>query len=418
MGSNLKLYYFTNSYPFGIGETWKFNELNILKNYFNEIIVVPYHYAGNFQSPKALPKGVNCHTPLFKGDGIKLSWTSFFLLFDKNVIYFFNEAINNKVFTNKKKIISWLAASIHLKNLLAHPLIKNIISNPSKDIYLNFFWGRGSCDFLPFVKKDNYGKIAVHFHRYDLFEDENYGYIPYRRQLLNSIHLAAPSSEIGLRHMRFLHKDTRCQIELFRLGVVNNGEVQSSNDNILRIVSCSYLSSVKRVHLISEALACVSFPIEWIHIGDGPLLFQLQESIVKLPNNIKVELLGMMDPNELIPFYKQRKIDLFLNVSSSEGVAMTILEALSLGIPTFATNAGGSSEVIDDMVGRIFDINFVPQQLAIYLEEFYKMPVEKKSQMRQRAKRKFYEMADIELTTFTFVKEFLSHKNDLHANRK
>ena len=148
------------------------------------------------------------------------------------------------------------------------------------------------------------------------------------------------------------------------------------------------------------------------------MLNQIQESVAKLPNNIKVELLGMIDPNELVAFYKQRTVDLFLNVSSSEGVAMTILEALSLGIPVFATNAGGSSEVIDDSVGRICDIDILPKQLALYLEDFYKLPLENKYEMRKRAKRKFYEMADIELTSAGFVQEFLSRKNDLYPHRK
>ena len=50
MGNNLKLYYFTDSYPFGLGETWKFNELNILKNHFNEY----YPLASEFKNEQAI----------------------------------------------------------------------------------------------------------------------------------------------------------------------------------------------------------------------------------------------------------------------------------------------------------------------------------------------------------------------------
>jgi len=59
------LYYFTASYPWGMGETWKRNELRRLVPHFERVVVVPYSYAGNTTAPKKLPDGVTATPPLF-----------------------------------------------------------------------------------------------------------------------------------------------------------------------------------------------------------------------------------------------------------------------------------------------------------------------------------------------------------------
>ncbi len=62
----MKLFYFTSSFPFGIGEQWKANELEIFVRQFDEITVIPYSYDGNFDSPKKLPRGIKLIDPLFR----------------------------------------------------------------------------------------------------------------------------------------------------------------------------------------------------------------------------------------------------------------------------------------------------------------------------------------------------------------
>jgi colanic acid/amylovoran biosynthesis glycosyltransferase len=51
---------------------------------------------------------------------------------------------------------------------------------------------------------------------------------------------------------------------------------------------------------------------------------------------------------EVIHFYKKEKPSLFINVSSSEGIPVSIMEAFSFGIPVIATNVGGTHEIVID----------------------------------------------------------------------
>ncbi len=95
----MKLYYFTFCYPFGNGEQWKANELNVLVRHFEEITVIPFFYGGNFDKPKPLPVGVKLSGPfLTKLDSGKKS-DLFHIIFNKRFPYlsrnFFQDAFTN-----------------------------------------------------------------------------------------------------------------------------------------------------------------------------------------------------------------------------------------------------------------------------------------------------------------------------------
>ena len=45
--------------------------------------------------------------------------------------------------------------------------------------------------------------------------------------------------------------------------------------------------------------------------------------------------------------------DVYVNCSISEGVSLTILEAMAAGLPVIATRVGGTPEVVDDRCGRL-----------------------------------------------------------------
>jgi glycosyltransferase involved in cell wall biosynthesis len=89
-------------------------------------------------------------------------------------------------------------------------------------------------------------------------------------------------------------------------------------------------------------VARVSPETVWLFAGRGSLLGQLQEEARQLGIVDKVRFLGFRnDAGALL-----QAMDLFVLPSLSEGLPVSILEAMAAGRPVVATNVGGNREVI------------------------------------------------------------------------
>jgi glycosyltransferase involved in cell wall biosynthesis len=144
---------------------------------------------------------------------------------------------------------------------------------------------------------------------------------------------------------------------------------------------------VKRIHLIIEALENIDFTVFWTHIGDGPLHEELQEKAKRLSSKnkkITVNFLGQKTNKEVLDFYKMNPVDLFINVSESEGIPVSIMEAASRGIPVIATDVGGTSELVDDneRVGFLLPVVVSPEEIAAKIKYYFELPKNKKEKMR------------------------------------
>jgi len=78
--------------------------------------------------------------------------------------------------------------------------------------------------------------------------------------------------------------------------------------------------------------------------GRGEILDQLREEASGLGIKEKVVFLGF---SEKIPAFLQG-LDIFALPSLSEGLPLSVLEAMAAGKPVIATNVGGISEVLND----------------------------------------------------------------------
>jgi glycosyltransferase involved in cell wall biosynthesis len=80
--------------------------------------------------------------------------------------------------------------------------------------------------------------------------------------------------------------------------------------------------------------------------------------------NIKYKFLGYLNNEDIYTFYKNNNVNAFINVSSSEGIPVTIMEALSFSIPIIATNVGGVSEIVDDRNGILMSPNPATKEIS------------------------------------------------------
>ena len=116
------------------------------------------------------------------------------------------------------------------------------------------------------------------------------------------------------------------------------------------------LDPIKNQAMIFEAFALLApkFPdLVLLLVGDGPERQNLEQLASKLKIDHRVVFAGFKSPATDY----MALMELFLLPSLSEGTSMTLLEAMSLGIPCVVSDVGGNPEVINNqIVGKIFSI--------------------------------------------------------------
>lgn len=112
------------------------------------------------------------------------------------------------------------------------------------------------------------------------------------------------------------------------------------------VISCvANLRPVKgHIFLIDALSALRELNFSAIMIGDGTLRDSLIEYSIKKGLNDKTKFLGQrFDIPELLSI-----TDIFVLSSLSEGMPLSIMEAMASGLPVVATNVGGVSELVID----------------------------------------------------------------------
>lgn len=191
--------------------------------------------------------------------------------------------------------------------------------------------------------------IITRLHGYDLYNERmKTGMQPFKSQMekrLSKVILVADFCRDY--YLKNFCIDTT-KVEVMRLGSLQEAILNyKESDEIFTIVSCSNVIPLKRVDLIANAISQInSIRIKWIHFGDGYCMESLKSIISSMSSNIEAILMGRISNEEVRNYYLNNNIDCFITTSETEGCPVSIMEALSFGIPIIATPVGGIPEMI------------------------------------------------------------------------
>lgn len=382
-----RLILFTGSFPYGSREQFLETEVKYLAKEFEKIQLIPLSYSAGYRR-RSLPQNVEVETPILPYSDAKLEVLIEGIFNTSPVRYFFEEFKKRKVVANPRYWINWIRDSILTRFILNHATIKKILRQDLRESIFYFYWGRDLAYIVPFLKENNL-PIIVRFHRWDLYEDRSGGYIPFREQILTNLTKAIFVSEHGENYLVKKYSDINFQHRVLKLGVEDHGASRSSEDGIFRMASCSYMTEIKRIDLIIEALKHTDSRIKWFHIGDGPLRTKLASLARGLPGHVSAKFLGELSNERVFDFYTKNSIDLFIDVSRSEGIPVAIMETLSCGIPVLATRVGGVPEIVDDSVGGLLKKDITPKELGKKIEQYIQLPFDVKTKYRKKARKRW-----------------------------
>jgi glycosyltransferase involved in cell wall biosynthesis len=137
-------------------------------------------------------------------------------------------------------------------------------------------------------------------------------------------------------------------------------------DLIVTIVGRLSPEKGHRTLLTAAQMLCAKFDgdLKFLVVGDGPLRDELGVDVGKMDLDRHVVFTGFRtDMPEIYAL-----TDMLVNVSSIEGLPMTLLEAMAAGVPVVAARTGGIPEIIEhDKTGLLVNAND-PKDLAAKLE--------------------------------------------------
>jgi glycosyltransferase involved in cell wall biosynthesis len=386
----LNLIYFTNSFPYGYGENWKYIELEKLSKYFDSIYVAPLTYNGN-SSARNVPTKVKVIKPTLKSDSLKTTLKDaiwFSLINPKILLRVLIELNRIKSIRDIKKL---LVDAMKVGRILHSSSYKDFVEPLLDGSLLYFFWGKGYADILPFIKHHQRRCVAIRVHGFDLYLDRNQGYIPFQKQILDNANRILTVSSHGSDYLLKLYPDLFNRILVSILGTQKFGDVNYSTDDILRIVSCSYINPIKRVNLIVAALQEIKdLEIHWTHIGGGEKLNYIKSLSKINGKNIKATFKGSLTNNQIGRLYSTGIYDLFINVSSSEGLPVSIMEAMAHGIPIIATDVGGTREIVNEKNGKLLPKDITSSNLAGEIIKFAQLEKAVRVNMGQACIQTYY----------------------------
>lgn len=360
-----KLIIFTANFPYGNTETFLGNEVVYLSRTFDSLILVPCSYPKGNKQKKSLPSNVKCFPPYLSSN---ISLRIFRAIFNfAPGVGFLSDIFLKKICFTKNGLISWLNNLTCCRTFLiskGYKTLKRIVS--TQDV-LYFYWGVGTASCIPFLNLDC--RIVLRLHGADVYKTLNgeYNYLPFRSKIYQRVDCLLTISE-GIKNYLVENYDSlglEKRIVVSRLGTVDFGLNPIRAGEELVIVSCSQIIPIKRIERIVQSLKLIKDRrIVWHHFGDGQLMDTMISECTKLPNNISSIFHGHLPNSEILKFYAENHVDMFINVSSTEGIPVSIMEAMSAGIIPIATDAGDTRELVDQGCGYLLDVEFRNDQLS------------------------------------------------------
>jgi colanic acid/amylovoran biosynthesis glycosyltransferase len=386
--------------------------MKIAESFFEKIIViVPKGQCQTFEhysSPNMM-----VYQWSFKRD-FKVIWNSLpFVLSLITINEIFGSRKRTKIKNRLKIALNDVLKSSCLMNEVQVILTKEQL-NPKESVFYSY-WNDYKALALARLKKKIKGAFISRAHSSDIFAFRSrFNYLPYKRFILSNLDQTYSVSDIGKEELeKCIEEKDFEKVSVSRLGKQNlRSPLFEKTDDKIIICSCSHFNHLKRVHLIPRILKKVNIPnIHWVHFGWGYPEYENMVHDELQDVKFSFELKGETENENILDFYNSNFVDLFINLSTHEGIPVSIMEAFSAAIPVLATNVGGVGEIVDENCGFVIEKEFNVDLVAKKLEEYFSASYEIQINKRKNACLQWEKKYNAEKNYQDFYKQLVINGN-------
>lgn len=407
-----------SNFPYGFGEPFLEVELDFLKTHFQKITICT---TGNLNTEKQFEVSEDASLLSLDADvnlleKLGAGWR---LIFDAEVrdeIRAITDDYHGLLSFGKMKTL--LVSRIRAMKIQSEIRDKVPFSENEK-LFFYSYWTDDGALAISYLKREMPDAIAFsRLHGWDLyFERSRYHYLPFRKSIFNGLDAIFAISENGRNYLlsHFSSIIHQGRIYQSRLGIrtVDRLKPHERNFRTFKLISCSNLIPIKRVHLIAKALSHIEgLEIEWTHFGDGSereSLTRLCEKLLGPKENIQFHFQGRIPNWKVLEYYSDHMVDLFISLSRYDGIPVSIMEAMSFGIPAIATDVGGVSEIVlNGKTGFLLDQEVSPKDVAEVIVHTAQMNTDDYNNLRLEAKNIWGTFYSAEINYPDFCKKVLT----------
>ena len=392
--------FFSINYPFHYADSYVDEEVNLWAKNFDKVIIVSL----NSDNSPARKTPANAEVVKFRplvGFSHYLKAIAFLFsgLFRKELAFIAQSPDHRLTINTFKSVFKYYARALAYKEFLSEKI--NSLKNAEITVYSYFMLESMLAACL--MKEEKNLLLISRLHGYDLyFERGEYGYLPFRNFFLEKIDRLFFISENGLEYFKNKLKVTEAgllnKLNVARLGInsVSNPDLNFSPMKPLVLVSTSWILANKRLDIIARALSFLPSDrqVKWVHFGGIQSIdvdyandfMALTNEILNLKKNIQIELMGNTLKEDIFKFLGKNYVHFFINVSASEGIPVSMMEASSFGIPLLGTLVGGVGEIIKDgHNGFHLQANLTPNYLSHRIQKILEMDETEYTALRKNA---------------------------------
>lgn len=372
------LYLIVTDYPFGIGEPFLETELLTIASKFEKIyLVIPEsHRVDHSHQRYRLPANASLialKTIAGKGEKAKALMKAFdpINLLERSYV---NSAYGQKFGAfHLRTLIGYRAMANRFAQLLAHSLKQH--GHPPEQTVLYSYWFFYATAGLAKIKESNPAyRVVTRIHGWDCYFDRNPGnYLPLRPWVTKTIDGIWAISEKGRQYtLAKLPGISSEKLHRSYLGTdaLPEPKIEVSETGNCHLVSLAFIDPVKQLHRIVDALAlCKNSRFHWTHIGNAPagntqLEQHASQKLDKL-SNVSYTFKGELTKDEVFQFFANAHPDLLICTSKSEGLPVSMMEAMAHGIPVVSVDVGGISEIVKNgFNGLLLDASASAAEIA------------------------------------------------------
>jgi glutamine amidotransferase len=349
------LFLLVRDFPFGVCEPYLAAELQILAPRFRKVVLLAYHPGPRSERPLfALPPNVET---VDVSAGMSLP-NKVKAVLKSGLPHRLGRLLSDLPgphWLGLKTALAYEAMASTLQGNVLRVLQERGLDARSGVWYA--YWTDHAAYLLALWMRRNWIQASLsRTHGSDMYAERHpLTYLPHRAFIFSQLSAVAVNSSHGMHYLKTRYPNLKGRFWLARLGVVEQEPSDVEWALPVRLASLSAIIPVKNLEWILDTLEDWTGPeLEWHHLGRQPesaytdaILKRGMEVSAANPR-VKICFHGYVPAGAVLNRVRSLKIHAILNSSHYEGVPVSLMEGISLGLPGIAPAVCGVPDVVVD----------------------------------------------------------------------